>query len=474
MLMLRGLGSRAAKPRKVVAATRTATRTAGNARGLAWKAEEQRQAQEEAQAEAAARGTASTTLLDDDGSRTSLNLRVKHQSGALETVLRLFWKYDLNLTRIESRPSMFDSSKFEIDIDFQGSADNEAVSAIMNKLQETCEDVRLSDPVEVPWFPTKISDLDFFSQKTLDAGADLESDHPGFSDKVYRERREMIVANAGTYRYGQEIPRVDYSEDEIKTWGTVYRRLKEYFPAYACQEYIDVIDSLEREVGYGEDNIPQQQDVSEFLKASTGFQLRPVAGLLSARDFLNALAFKTFFSTQYIRHHSMPLYTPEPDVVHELMGHAPLLANPDFAELSQTYGIASLGASDRDITRLATCYWFTIEFGLYRQGEDVKAYGAGLLSSFGELEYACGPKQPGDEAPELLPWDPTVAADTEYPITTYQPKYFVADSLQDATDRLKDFGERQIVRPFRVSYIPEEKRVQCDRNVSRVRYNPDV
>mmetsp|Transcript_12811 Transcript_12811/g.24853 ORF Transcript_12811/g.24853 Transcript_12811/m.24853 type:complete len:470 (+) Transcript_12811:240-1649(+) len=437
-----------------------------SARNFGWNAQEEREAQEDLQQRIESE--------DPSAQRTSLNLKVRHQTGALENVLRLFWKYDLNLTRIESRPSMFDRNRFEIDIDFEGPADQPGVKSIMSKLESSCEDVRLSDPVIVPWFPMHISDLDSFSQKTLDAGAELESDHPGFSDKVYRQRREMIVANAGSYRYGQEIPRVEYSEDEIKTWGAVYRRLKENFPKHACQEYIDVIAKLEKEVGFGEDNIPQQQDVSEFLKRSTGFQLRPVAGLLSARDFLNALAFKTFFSTQYIRHHSMPLYTPEPDVVHELMGHAPLLANPDFAELSQTYGIASLGASDRDIERLATCYWFTIEFGLYRSGEEVKAYGAGLLSSFGELEYSCGPKEAGEAKPELLPWDPAVAAETEYPITTYQPKYFVAESLQDATDKLKDFGERQIVRPFRVSYLPEEQRVQCDRNVARVRYNPDA
>jgi len=122
---------------------------------------------------------------------------------------------------------------------------------------------------------------------------------------------------------------------------------------------------------------------------------------LTQREFLNGLAFKIFHSTQYIRHHSAPLYTPEPDIVHELMGHAPMFAHHDFSDFSQEIGLASLGASEQDIKRLASIYWFTIEFGMCKEGDQLKAYGAGILSSMGELEYCV------TDEPKHFPFDTT-------------------------------------------------------------------
>lgn len=100
------------------------------------------------------------------------------------------------------------------------------------------------------------------------------------------------------------------------------------------------------------------------MRSRTGWRLKPVGGLLTQREFLNGLAFKVFHSTQYIRHHEEPLYTPEPDIVHELMGHAPMFAHQEFADFSQEIGLASLGASEVELKRLAAIYWFTIEFGM--------------------------------------------------------------------------------------------------------------
>lgn len=242
------------------------------------------------------------------------------------------------------------------------------------------------------------------------------------------------------------LPHIEYTKAEIETWGIVFNKLTALYHTHACREHRYIFPLLIQNCGYRPDNIPQLEDISRFLKECTGFTLRPVMGLLSSRDFLNGLAFRVFHSTQYIRHHSKPLYTPEPDVCHELLGHVPLFADPDFADFSQEIGLASLGASEDDIEKLATIYWFTVEFGLCREADgSIKAFGAGLLSSFGELEYCLTDK------PEKKPFDPFVAAGTKYPITQYQPTYFVAESFRVAKEKVRDYA-KSLTRPFEVRY----------------------
>ncbi|KAJ3043158.1 hypothetical protein HDV00_005774, partial [Rhizophlyctis rosea] len=340
-------------------------------------------------------------------------------------------------------------------MDFQAT-DNDQVNLVSQQLRKIVKEIYvigtgisgLAAVQGVPWFPRKIADLDSFADRVLSFGQELDADHPGFKDKQYRERRFHITELAKKYRHGDKLPTVQYTPTEIKTWGIVLRKLEALYQTHACREHQYVFPLLVQNCGYREDNIPQIQDISDFLRDCTGWTLRPVTGLLSPRDFLNALAFRVFHSTQYIRHHSQPLYTPEPDVCHELLGHVPLYADPDFADFSQEIGLASLGASDEDIEKLATIYWFTVEFGLCRQGHEIKAFGAGLLSSFGELEYALSNK------PKKVPFDPKVAAVTKYPITEYQPVYFVAESFKDMKEQVMDYATTLTDRSFALRYSP--------------------
>ena len=174
-----------------------------------------------------------------------------------------------------------------------------------------------------------------------------------------------------------------------------------------------------------------------------------------------------------LQHHSKPLYTPEPDICHELLGHVPMFVNQDFCDFSQEIGLASLGASDDDIEKLARCYWFSVEFGLCKEfdrekgGDQIKAYGAGLLSSFGELEYACGEIENDVPSPEIQQWDPSKAALQEFPITTYQPLYFLADSLSDAKHKMRKHCQ-SLQRPFFAHYDNKSKRVIVDRHIKRM------
>ncbi|KAL4233621.1 hypothetical protein ACF0H5_008303 [Mactra antiquata] len=410
---------------------------------------------------------------DKDGS-SSILFSLPEKIGALAEALKVFEVHSVNLYHIESRPDKRNPCEYEFfaDCDNKNGGLKEAIWDLKKKgsnvtllsrsgRRERESSLRSSTSIEVPWFPLKINDLDRFANQILSYGSELEADHPGFKDPVYRARRKEFADIAFNYKYGTPIPKVTYTPAEVKTWGTIFRELTKLYPTHACREFNHVFPLLIDNCGYREDNIPQLEDISNFLVDCTGFRLRPVAGLLSSRDFLAGLAFRVFHSTQYIRHGSKPMYTPEPDVCHELLGHVPLFADPSFAQFSQEIGLASLGAPDEYVQKLATCYWFTVEFGLCRQEGNLKAFGAGLLSSFGELQYCLTDK------PEKRPFEPMKTAEQKYPITEFQPVYFVADSFESAKQKMREFAAT-IPRPFAVKYNPYTLNVEVIESKSQV------
>jgi phenylalanine-4-hydroxylase len=174
------------------------------------------------------------------------------------------------------------------------------------------------------------------------------------------------------------------------------------------------------------DRIPRFEEINEPLKAATGWELVAVPGLIPERPFFDLLANRRFPVTDWIRKPEEFEYIVEPDVFHDLFGHVPLLFNPVFADYVQRYGAGGLKAHDLGAGELLSrLYWYTIEFGLIQQPDGLRAYGAGILSSSGELRHSVTSQDPKRIALELVR-----CMRTRYKIDDYQATYFVIESFE--------------------------------------------
>ncbi len=397
--------------------------------------------------------------------KTGLLITLEDTPGILANLTEIFAKNKINLTYINSKPSKFlnvscEKRLIDFFVDFEGKMDDSHINKAIAEIKEKALSVIYHETEQVPWFPKSINDLNSMGRKLLTANEELASDHPGFNDETYRKRREEIVHISNSYNIQdcENIPIVNYTEEEKRVWKLMWEKLIPLQRKHACDEVLENMDIFIKDVGFRSDEIPQIKDVSNYLRKKTNTIFRPVGGLLSQREFLNGLAFRVFHSTQYLRHHSKPLYTPEPDIVHEILGHAILFANKDFADFSQEIGLASLAASDEDIKKIGTIYWFTIEFGLCLQNKQKKIYGAGILSSPSEIEWSIS------EKPKLHDFDLEKIANYPFSITDIQQNYFLAPSFVEMKKQVMRYSDN-IKKPFNLTYNVENKCMEIDRKI---------
>lgn len=225
---------------------------------------------------------------------------------------------------------------------------------------------------------------------------------------------------------------IHYTEEENAVWHDLVAR---QLPAVARHMAAPYRAGLAK-MALPRDRVPQCTDLSATLGGLTGWRVEPVPALIGFGKFFGMLSERTFPAASFIRSRKDFDYIREPDIFHEVFGHTPLLTDPRFAGFSQAIGKAGLKAEARDYSWLIRLYWFTIEFGLTREGGHVKALGSGLASSPTELPWSVGEGSSGK--PILRPFDVMDILRTPYRIDIHQPLYFVLEDLDDlfaAADR---------------------------------------
>lgn len=226
-----------------------------------------------------------------------------------------------------------------------------------------------------------------------------------------------------------------YSAEDHATWGILFERQRKTLEGHICQEYLDGLAAL----GIGPEGVPDFRAMNERLRRLTGWEVVAVPGLIPSRPFFQMLSDRRFPAGTFIRSRAQLDYLEEPDIFHDVFGHVPLLTNPAYADYMREYGRTGLVACDnKGVKFLARLNWYTIEFGLIRKPEGIKAYGAGIASSYGEAKYVVE-----DPSANFLAFDLERVLRTGYYIDDFQATYFVIDRFEDlfALMRETDFLE---------------------------------
>src|SRR5438067_2228669 len=251
---------------------------------------------------------------------------------------------------------------------------------------------------------------------------ELEPGHPGLGDEGYIRRRKELFALCRRHRLERlGPPLIQYTPEETHIWREVSPKLDELHVKHACRMYLDA----KRELSITREEIPQLRHLSDRLRRETNMHLVPAEGALPYRTFYEYIAGRGFPVTQFIRHGSHPEFTPEPDMIHDCLGHVPPLMNQDYAELLTLVGKAvSATTNGEHVLKLKRFSWFSIEFGLMEEAGETKVFGAGILSSTGEIPYSLVSKDV-----TRRPFITDVVIATDYDPSRMQDRLFVAPSL---------------------------------------------
>lgn len=237
----------------------------------------------------------------------------------------------------------------------------------------------------------------------------------------------------GPVPVGDEIVTPDYSEEDQNNWKFLFNRQMDLLPGRAGDAFMNGVEEL----GITSEGIPSLAKMSERMEAVTNWRIARIPGLLHEKDFFNLISNRVFPSTDYLRGADELDYTPAPDCFHDMFGHMPMLSEPAFADYYQLFGQAAMNAEGHQRVQLERLHWFTVEFGLVRQENGLRIFGAGILSSKGEVTHAVN-----GEA-KVIPFSADRVVEQEYEVWNLQPRLFALESFDQLVSEFRNWTTNQ-------------------------------